>query len=150
MKGFLLTPVMALCAFLPTGAGNVSATDVPQQSLVALDHADGEAHGTVVVWHHYTTGDPTAHLRGTLHDNYGKKFGEIVARLEDWGGVTGYALTEYGYYSLRGGWFFDKYDKEGWFGLEFDYGDSREVKLDGHFDGYRSRWWTEWEFAERY
>jgi hypothetical protein len=127
---------------------------VNERSLVApqssvLDHNDGVARGTVVVWDHYTTGRPTGHLQGTLVDNEGRHFAKIVARLEDWGGVTGYALTDFGYYSLRGGWFFDRYDEEANFELAFDYGDTREVVLEGGFDGRRTRWQSDWFFETR-
>jgi hypothetical protein len=148
MKSFFLAPLLVLGAFLPSGSASESTVPAPQSAV--LDHADGVAHGTVVVWDHYTTGRPTAHLRGTLYDEYGKEFAKVVARLEDWGGVTGYALTNFGYYSLRGGWFFDRYDEEGFFELAFDYGDTREVVFDGGFDGRRARWWTDWHFQERY
>lgn len=148
MKSLLLITALVFGAFAAPGVANESTTK-PQPSVLALDHADGVAHGTVVVWDHYTTGRPTAHLRGTLYDEYGQQFAKVVARLEDWGGVTGYAWTNYGYYSLRGGWFFDKYDEEGWFELAFDYGDTREVTFEGHFDGRRARWWSDWFFEKR-
>jgi len=103
----------------------------------------------VVVWDHFTTGRPTGHLQGTLVDDEGRPFARIVARLEDWGGLTGYALTDFGYYSLRGGWFFDKYDEEANFELAFDYGDTREVVLRSGFDGRRARWRADWFFEVR-
>jgi hypothetical protein len=142
----LLSTATALLAFLPAAAANVSSVDAPAQpTTLSLDQdTEGDARGTVVVWHHATTGRPTAHLQGYLRDDYGNVFAHIVARLEDWGGVSGYAVTKYGYHKVDGEWYFDTYDKEGWFELEFDYGYHNEIEVEGHFEGYRDRWYSEW------
>lgn len=149
MKSLLFAAVLAACAFLPSAGTLVSAA--PASSATVADYNDeGGAYGTVVVWDHYTSGKPTAHLRGTLRDNYGKLFATVVARLEDNGCVTGYARTDYGYYDLRGWWDFNRYHECGEFELKFDYGDSREVALEGSFKGRHSYWNGEWELDYRH
>lgn len=147
MVRVLLPALMALSLFLPTGATSSSGSTIqdPSATLALTGHEGGAAMGTVVVWDHFTTGRPTAHLQGKLYDCDGNQIAAIVARLEDWGGVTGYAMTRYGCVSLDGGWCFDRRHEEGRFELEFDYGRRREVALQGCFDGMRARWATEWE-----
>ena len=89
-------------------------------------------------------------VRGTLRDGYGNWFADVVARLEDDGDVTGYARTNYGYYDLRGWWDFNRYHETGEFELAFDYGDSKEARLEGSFRGRHAYWNGEWELDYRY
>lgn len=152
MKRTLFAAFMALSLFLPAGAANDSSTSFPSSpsSSALTGHDGGDVSGTVVVWDHYTSGKPTAHLQGMLVDREGRRFAAVVARLEDWGGVTGYALTRYGVTVLDGEWCFDRRHDEGHFELEFDYGDHRMVEFDGCFEGRRARWASEWEFGHRH
>lgn len=149
MKRLLLAAITAALALFPSHQADQTRPDPSAGSQAVSGHERGPARGTVVVWNHYQSGKPTAHLRGTLKDGYGKTFGQVVARLEDHGGVTGYALTDFGYYSLRGYWDFDRYDERGWFAIRFDYGDSREVELVGNFEGWRDYWKGDWQLGYR-
>lgn len=152
MKHALFAAFMALSLFLPAGAANESATSLPTSptSLSFTGHEGGDVSGTVVVWNHYTSGKPTAHLQGMLYDRDGRRFAAVVARLEDWGGVTGYAVSRCGLTALDGEWCFDRRHDEGRFELEFDFGDTRQVEFEGCFEGRHARWATEWEFSHRH
>lgn len=145
LQQFLRAAVLACSVFL-TVVGPVASVHAAPAPV--FDHED-PADGTVVVWDHYTSGLPTAHLRAFLRTDDGKLFASVVARLEDDGSVSGYALTNFGYYSLRGAWDFDTWDEYGSFRLLFDYGDTREVTLVGDFEGRRTRWWGEWALDTR-
>ncbi len=148
MKRVLFSALLACFAFLP-GAGTLASAASASTAAVVGHPDEGRAAGTVVVWDNFTSGKPTAHLRGTLRDKHGKWFADVVTRLEDNGCVTGYARTKYGYYDLRGWWDFDRYRECGEFELAFDYGDSREVELQGSFKGRHSYWNGEWELDYR-
>jgi len=145
IRQFLQSAALAVFATLTVVAPVAQAAAAPAP---VFNH-EQPAKGTVVVWDHYRSGLPTAHLRAFLHTNEGERFAYLVSRLEDDGSVSGYALTDFGYYSLRGSWHFDTHYEEGSFRILFDYGDTREVTLVGDFEGRRTRWWGEWALDTR-
>jgi hypothetical protein len=103
---------------------------------------EGDSRGTIVVWNHFHSGLPTAHVRGRLLDG-NQVVGQFVCRLEDDGDVTGTAFTFAGPGECDGRWRIDGNDV-GFFEVEIEHGD-REIEIEVDFEGRHSFWSGDWE-----